>query len=183
MSKTQRCEICNCVLNGSKKVKCDKKSCESAIARIRYHQNKKAKLLRRPCPCCGRIIQNSEDKYCSDMCIVNSEGISNTEEKYIKEHKYNITALARLAEMLPENRRRLNEIQERLERKYKQKYKFSLPVGIMLLEFGFIDDTNTMGLELYDDGLLAGSSYEEVAFDISRYRKLWDYGILLDLVE
>ena len=149
---------------------------------MKYRRHRDAILSRRPCPCCGKIIPNKEDRYCSDECLIRCDGIHQTEEKFIKANKYNITVLANMARLLPENRKRLNEIQSRLERKYKDKYKNYLPITTMLYEFGFTEDVDVMSAELYRNHLLTGSNYEEVAFDISIYRKLFNYGCILGLV-
>ena len=183
ISKILRCEICRKKLTGDKKTNCGDKDCISSMGRMRYKIRKRNALLKRPCPSCGKIIPNIDDRYCSDICIINSEGIHETEEKFIRKNMYNIVVLANMAKLLPENRKRLNCIQERLERKYKRKYRFSLPSSIMLREFGFDDDVEIMSAELYREGILSGSSYEEVAYDISIYRKLFDYGIITGLIE
>lgn len=117
------------------------------------------------------------------MCLVRCDGISPSEERYINTHKYNIVKLASLARLLPENRKRLREIEDRLRRKYSARYHFSLPMNTLLKEFGFTEDLDVMSYDLYLNGMLTGSSYQEVAYDLSIYRKLFDYGIILGFIE
>ncbi len=178
-----RCQICDTPLTGHNSKNCGSKKCVSEINKIRYKEKRQKELMNRKCPCCGNIIPNKDDNFCSDVCVTNCEGMNKSEEVYIRKNKYNIVNLMKSAIQLPERSARILEIEDRLKRKYKKKHPFSLPASTILVEFGFTEDIKTMTGEIYFSQMLAGTSYKEVAFDMSRYRKLFDYGVFLGLIE
>ena len=183
VSTKSKCVICGKPLNGTSTKNCGSKDCLSEISKLRYKEKRDFKLLNRPCPCCNKIIPNKVDNYCSDVCVTDDEGMNKSEEEFIRKHKYDIVALFKSGLQLPEPMKKITEIEERLTKKYKRKHPYSLPRCVLLQELGFEDDVKAMSSDLYFSHMLTGTSYRETAFDLSRYRKLFDYGIFLGLIE
>ena len=111
------------------------------------------------------------------------EAITPAEKKYIEKNRDDIVALAYSAMQIEESPKRINRIIERLRNKYGDKYGRNLPRWVILKELGFGDGVEEMAFSLYEAGLLTGPSYYEIAVDISRYRKLFDYGVELGIIE
>ena len=179
----KRCSICGIEVSDPRSVVCKQPSGRRAHSRKLYKRKKERQLRDKRCYTCGKRVGVPYSDYCSERCFVLGDGVSRGEVEAVRGTRGDIVEMAELAALMPEDDERISEIEERLHRRYGEKYKRFLPRSAVLEYLGFGERSSEYATALFMAGLLSGGSYRDIAIDISRYRKLFDYGIISGQVE